>query len=113
MRPSPCEAAESRLENAQRLLSQANAESLEKCAEVLQEVVQLLEEIAAQDARDFSPALQASFHRVQASARHLKAQADHGSMLIRGWAQHRHGTGYTPDGLPQFNEPQPEAICEA
>jgi|SRR5579871_6005046 len=108
-----CVAAESRLADAQLLLSQANAESLEKCSETLREVVDLLDGIAAQDARDFSPSLLASFLRIQASARNLKTQIDHGSMLLRGWAHLHHGTGYTADGLPQLNTPQAAPICEA
>ena len=108
-----CERAESRLADAQRLLSQANAESLEKCAETLRDVVELLEEIAAEDARQFSPALLSSFHRIRASASNLKAQVEYGTMLIRGWAQRRHGTGYTADGQPQIDTPPAESICEA
>jgi hypothetical protein len=108
-----CGTAENRLEDAQRLLGQANAESLEKCAETLREVVELLEAIASHDARDFNPAMLASFRRIQTGARRLKAQIDHGSMLVRGWAQLRHGAGYTADGLPEIDAPQAASICEA
>jgi hypothetical protein len=105
-----CQSAESNLRQAQQLL---RAGTMDQCLVALAQVIEILEEIAAGNARDWDPAVHLAFHRIRDAARDLHTQVDLGSNMIRGWMQLRFGAGYTRRGLPEFTEREPERLLEA
>jgi hypothetical protein len=105
-----CEQAESKMRQARELLGPA---TINQCLVALAQVIEVLEEVAAGNPRDWDPEIQVSFHRIRAAARDLHLQVGHGSDLIRGWMQLRFGAGYTRRGLPEFAERESEQLFEA
>ena len=108
-----CQAAEADLHTAQQLLLEPHADALEQCLETLSRVIEVLENLAAGNARDWDPAVHMAFHRIREGARNLRAQVSHGSNLVRGLMQIRFGAGYTRQGLPEFAEREAGQLFEA
>jgi hypothetical protein len=97
-----CQAAETSLAAAQRLLSDPRPERLEQGLEALCRAIEIMENLAAGTSRDWDPAVHLAIHRVHASSRHLHRQVEHGTNLVRGWMQRKFGAGYNRGGLPEF-----------
>ena|ERR1700722_9447188 len=108
-----CQQAEAGLQTAGQLLLSPSPDALESCLPVLRQVIEILETLAARPARDWEPALRVDFHRIQANARHLQLQIQHGANLVHGWMQRRLSAGYTRAGLPEFDGPAAERLFEA
>lgn len=108
-----CRAAESRLADAARLLSQPKAEPLGEAIEALAGVIEILEQLAAGNSRDWDPAVHLAVHRIRAGAQRLNLQIDHASRLLCGWMQRKFSTGYTPRGLPEFADRDSGRFFEA
>ncbi len=105
-----CQRAESNLREAQQFLGPS---TIQQCLVALAQVIEILEEVAAGNPRDWDPEIQLAFHRIRDAARDLHTQVGHGSDLIRGWRQLRLGAGYTRGGLPEFAERESERLFEA
>jgi hypothetical protein len=108
-----CQAAELRLQTAQQLLLDPRPGTLDQSLEVLSQVIEILERLAAGSPRDWDPAVHVAFDRIKAGAANLRLQVDHGSNLIRGLMQLRFGEGYTRGGLPEFAQAGAERLFEA
>lgn len=96
-----CVLAEDRLRQAQALL---RPNSLDLCLQTLGQVIELLEEIATSNARDWDPAVHLALHRIRRGACELQVQVDHGSRLVSGLRQVHFAAGYTRGGRPAFPE---------
>lgn len=105
-----CRSAEARLEEAAQLLRPS---SIEPCLCALAQVIEILEEVAAGNARDWDPAVHEAFQRIRETARHLHRQVEHGRNLVRGWMQVRFAAGYTRRGQPEFDERESARFFEA
>lgn len=108
-----CLAAESGLLRVQRLLLDPRPETLEQCLQILSQVIELLENLAAGTSTDWDPAVHVAFDRIRKSARGLQLQIEHGSNLVRGWMQLRFGEGYTRRGMPEFTDRESARVLEA
>ena len=108
-----CRAAESRLDQAGRLLSQPSPELVDQAIDALAGVIEILEKLAAGNSRDWDPAVHLALHRIRAGVRRLRLQIAHASNLLCGWMQRKFSTGYTPRGLPEFAERESGRALEA
>jgi hypothetical protein len=105
-----CQSAEAGLREAQQLLGPG---TIDQCLVALAQVIEILEEVAAGNVRDWDPAIHLAFHRIRGTARDLQTQVAHGSNLVRGWMQLRFGAGYTRRGMPEYSEREAERFFEA
>jgi hypothetical protein len=105
-----CQSAEAGLREAQQLLGPG---TMDQCLVALAQVIEILEEVAAGNARDWDPAMHLAFQRIRGAARDLHVQVAHGSNLVRGWMQLRFGAGYTRRGKPEYSERESERLFEA
>ena len=85
----------------------------EQCLVALAQVIEILEEVAAGNPRDWDPEIQLAFHRIRDAARDPHAQSRHGSNLVRGWMQLKFGSGYARNGSPEFAPPVAGQSLEA
>jgi hypothetical protein len=105
-----CRSAEARLEEARELMRPA---TIDQCLGALAQVIEIMEEIAAGNKRDWDPAVYLAFKRIRDAAGNLHRQIEHGSTLVRGWMQVRFAAGYTRGGLPEFEERESRSMFEA
>jgi hypothetical protein len=97
-----CAEIEAGIEEAQRLLLDPRAETLDRSESVLTRVIQILEALVSKPSPERNPAASASLRQIKRATRKLGIQVAHASNLHRGWAQLRLVIGYTNQGLPVF-----------
>jgi hypothetical protein len=108
-----CQAAEAKIQEAQRLMLDPRPEAIERCLNELSQVIALMEKLTTGGSRDWTPEVHASFHRIKSAVDRLRLQIEHASNLCLGWLQVRFGAGYTRQGLPELAERDTKSSLDA
>jgi len=101
--------AAARLDEAAQLLRPA---TLDQCLHALAQVIEILDEMAVGNPRDWDPEARTALHRIRGAAGNLQRQIEHGSNLVRGWMQIRFSAGYTRGGQPEFDGRESRGLFE-